>query len=529
MVSSAQAPGLKEIPIPPVLDVPTYAADYLPTYREAPAYVRGRGGTAHHDPRAVEYDLDDEDRAWLGRAFNSGGQARLPPDRLEAMLWRLEVANAAATDTALAAAGALVAERSSTAAAATTDHLPRPDALAVLARVAPLRTAALTSVYEYWTAKRARAGRPLLRRLRAPTAAADTNPYHVFRPREKAHRPQTRRRRENAADAVEKIRALGVNLGAASALLEGVLRREARKAALAYVGADTAALALSLHHDPPAVSAGVAADAAASIRVRVSRRPPWLAGERGPGEGPPVEVSEAVRERKRRRAALRRAGAAAVAALPPAPPPPPSGEMLFAVDLVPAALAGLSISPGGPPRPPAGGKGGGAKAGGGGKAKVGAGGSAAGAGAAAAPSTSDGPPTPPAPVLLAPRLPPGLPPPQPEGAGGEDGAPPPPPALVPRLGRGGRLLFEPPRRPPSPPPAPLWTQACPYGPALPGAAAAAGLVPPLYSPAEAAAEAAALAAGARVARAASVGGGGGAGGGVAAAAAGGGGQKDAKE
>ena len=286
MISSAQAPGLKEIPIPPVLDVPTYAADYLPTYREAAAYVRGRGGTSHHDPRAVEYDLDDEDRAWLGTAFNAGGQPRLPADRLEAMVWRLEVANAAATDAALAAAGALAAERSSAAAAATTDHLPRPDALAVLARVAPLRPAALAAVYEYWVAKRARAGRPLLRRLRAPTAAADTNPYHVFRPREKAHRPQTRRRRENAADAVEKIRALGSNLGAACALLEGVLRREARKAAVAYLDADAAALALSLAHDPPSVSGAVAAEAAASIRVRVSRRPAWLAGERGPGEGP---------------------------------------------------------------------------------------------------------------------------------------------------------------------------------------------------------------------------------------------------
>jgi len=458
--------------------------------------VRGRGGLSHYDPRAVEYDLDDGDRAWLAASFNGGGQPRLPCDRLEAMLWRLEVANAAATDAALAAAGALAAERSSTAAAATTDHLPRPDALAVLARVAPLRPAALTAVHEYWVAKRARAGRPLLRRLRAPTAAADTNPYHVFRPREKAHRPQTRRRREGAGDAVEKIRALGSNLGAAAALLEGVLRREARKAALAYLDADAAALALSQAHDPPPVSAAVAADAAAAIRVRVSRRPPWLAGERGPGEGPPVEAGEAARERKRRRAALRRAGAAAVAALPPAPSAPPRGEMLFAADLVPAALAALSISAGGPAAAKGQGRGGKGQAGGGG-----GGAGKAGEAPSAPPPTSDGPPTPPAPVLLAPRLPPGLLV-EAGGVGGggggggaaEVGAPPlPPPPLVARLGRGGRLLFEPRRAPPSPPPPPLWTQPCPYGPALPGAAAVAGLVPPLYSPEEAAAEAASLA------------------------------------
>ncbi len=37
------------------------------------------------------------------------------------------------------------------------------------------------AVYEYWLAKRKRRGKPILRRLCAPTPIADSNPYNVFR------------------------------------------------------------------------------------------------------------------------------------------------------------------------------------------------------------------------------------------------------------------------------------------------------------------------------------------------------------
>ena len=57
----------------------------------------------YFDERFIEYDLDVEDVKWL-EAFNRG-QQRLPQRRFELLLWRLEVANAEATDAALAAAG----------------------------------------------------------------------------------------------------------------------------------------------------------------------------------------------------------------------------------------------------------------------------------------------------------------------------------------------------------------------------------------------------------------------------------------
>jgi Enhancer of polycomb-like len=57
----------------------------------------------YRDERLVEYDIDTEDERWLEQ-FN-GGQERLSQRRFEQMIYRLELANAEATDRALAAAG----------------------------------------------------------------------------------------------------------------------------------------------------------------------------------------------------------------------------------------------------------------------------------------------------------------------------------------------------------------------------------------------------------------------------------------
>ena len=42
-LSSEKGKGGQEIPIPVVTEVASYSRDYLPTYRERPVYVRGRG------------------------------------------------------------------------------------------------------------------------------------------------------------------------------------------------------------------------------------------------------------------------------------------------------------------------------------------------------------------------------------------------------------------------------------------------------------------------------------------------------
>jgi len=87
----------KEIPTPITLTVNTYALDYLPTFNEGNTYIRGKGGLGYDDPTFVEYDLDSEDFRWLCH-INTDGQERLSAEKMEMMLWKLDLANAEATD-----------------------------------------------------------------------------------------------------------------------------------------------------------------------------------------------------------------------------------------------------------------------------------------------------------------------------------------------------------------------------------------------------------------------------------------------
>ena len=61
------------------------------------------------------------------------------------------------------------------------------------------------------------------------------------RPREKIHRPQTRRRRENNVDSLEKMQLIRRNMKHAAEVLDVVTRREQRKAHIA----------VRAHHRPP--------------------------------------------------------------------------------------------------------------------------------------------------------------------------------------------------------------------------------------------------------------------------------------
>ena len=64
------------------------------------ASVRDAAGVGWQEDDEVDYDLDEQDRQWLS-AFNHG-QERLPYRRMELLLWRLDTANAEATDSAFA-------------------------------------------------------------------------------------------------------------------------------------------------------------------------------------------------------------------------------------------------------------------------------------------------------------------------------------------------------------------------------------------------------------------------------------------
>ena len=78
----------KEIPIPEIRKVASYEQDYRPNSSNRRRYLR-RQRTAPPG-EAVEYDLDNDDEDWL-EAYNDG-QNRLPAEKLELMIWKLEMA-----------------------------------------------------------------------------------------------------------------------------------------------------------------------------------------------------------------------------------------------------------------------------------------------------------------------------------------------------------------------------------------------------------------------------------------------------
>eukprot|EP00878_Enallax_costatus_P035376 GHUV01039415.1.p1 GENE.GHUV01039415.1~~GHUV01039415.1.p1 ORF type:complete len:290 (+),score=75.10 GHUV01039415.1:1376-2245(+) len=140
-------------------------------------YTAGVGGNKEPDP--VEYDLDNEDEDWL-KTYNLG-RSRLNDVLFEKMLYKLELACAEATDNALSAAGAGPAERTAASAVAAIDHLPRHDAVRILVYECGGREKICQDVYNYWASKRKKWGKPIMRRLQAPTPCSDTNPYNTFR------------------------------------------------------------------------------------------------------------------------------------------------------------------------------------------------------------------------------------------------------------------------------------------------------------------------------------------------------------
>ncbi|KAL5554758.1 hypothetical protein UlMin_042159 [Ulmus minor] len=220
-----QAPTPKklasEIPTPQFVVVDTYERDYSRTFNQPSSYLRARGARAELG-EFVEYDLDNEDEDWL-QEFNRDRKL-LAPDKFESIIFKLEVMDHKARERA----GVITPTLGSPIPV-----LLQLDAAfeALQAHLQTIRHAVIQSVYNYWKDKREQWQKPILRRLQPPPPVNDTNPYNVFRPREKAHRLHTRRmqRRENNVQSFEKLRQVRRNLDQAKTLLEALIKREEKK------------------------------------------------------------------------------------------------------------------------------------------------------------------------------------------------------------------------------------------------------------------------------------------------------------
>ncbi|GLJ08878.1 hypothetical protein SUGI_0097490 [Cryptomeria japonica] len=208
-----------DIPTPQFVVVESYERDYERTFMQPTTYLRGGGNRAENSD-IVEYDLDDEDDDWM-QEFNKE-KKMLSPDKFENMLYKLEILDHKARERAVGS-GATFGQ--------TIPVLLQHDTAVEALQSPNTRYAVFQAVYNYWKAKRDRWQKPILRRLQPPPPVNDTNPYNVFRPREKAHRLHTRRtqRRENNVQSFEKLRQVRRNLEQAKRVFEALTKREEKK------------------------------------------------------------------------------------------------------------------------------------------------------------------------------------------------------------------------------------------------------------------------------------------------------------
>ncbi|KAL3651466.1 hypothetical protein CASFOL_004468 [Castilleja foliolosa] len=219
-------PGRKaasEIPTPEFEIVDTYERDYSRTFAQPTSYLRARGARAEIG-EFVEYDLDNEDEDWL-QDFNRERKTQVA-EKLETIIFKLEVLDHKARERA----GVITPTLGSPILVLLTF-----DAAVEALQALSIKYGVFQSIYHYWKEKRERWQKPILRRLQPPPPVNDTNPYNVFRPREKAHRLHTRRmqRRENNVQSFEKLRQVRRNLDQAKNILQALIKREETKRELA--------------------------------------------------------------------------------------------------------------------------------------------------------------------------------------------------------------------------------------------------------------------------------------------------------
>ncbi|CAO2163646.1 unnamed protein product [Urochloa humidicola] len=209
----------QEIPTPQYDVVDTYERDYTRTFAQPTTYIRGRGARAEIGD-FIEYDLDNEDEDWLEDYNNE--RKNLNPEMLEVLLFKLEILDHKARERAGIITPTMIGP---------IPVILQLDSAFEGLQYLSVQYAVFQATYSYWKAKRERWQKPILRHLQPPPPTSDTNPYNVFRPREKAHRLHTRRmqRRENSAQSFERLRLVRRNLEQAKVLVEALIKREEKK------------------------------------------------------------------------------------------------------------------------------------------------------------------------------------------------------------------------------------------------------------------------------------------------------------
>lgn len=183
------------IPLPNSVDNAKYSVENKADFKRPASYIHFKV----EDPSERLYEIDDEDLQFLSELP--------PPDR------RI------CTDVKLEDVFDML-ERES--------HRSGSIAPITVAERANIKPSLLATMYDFWTKKRARWGKPLIRRFQPPTQAMDPSPHATFRPREKETK-HFRRTRKNDREAFNKLEVVCDDLKQAREILQLLMSRERLK------------------------------------------------------------------------------------------------------------------------------------------------------------------------------------------------------------------------------------------------------------------------------------------------------------
>lgn len=201
------------IPICDVLIDNEYEKNVQPNFKLPTSFIRHTKKIGDEPDVTIDYNMEDDDLKWLE------GNPRLSNDK-DAVKYLTIDAFEKIID---------IFERHTGFAI---EPLPQTHAEKIVSDTAGFKWPAsviskiIPEIYCAWIAKREKYGKPMSRRYCPQTGSNDTNPHHVFRPRDKEKYRLRRQQRKNDIEAYRKMQKLRKEFERARELLQLVLERE---------------------------------------------------------------------------------------------------------------------------------------------------------------------------------------------------------------------------------------------------------------------------------------------------------------
>ena len=204
----------------PICDVKIdegYDKNVEPSFKLPSSYIRYVKKLGDEPDITTDYFMDKEDMNWIANneslRYDKEVQRLLTYDTFECIVDHLERCTGMSKDPISLAN----AEKS---LASVLSNWP-----------SQVRNLILSEIYKYWLSKREKLHKPLVRKYWPLTPYSDTNPYNVFRPRDKEKYRLRRQQKKNDIESFRRFQQLRIEFNSIKSILQLVIEREKLKQA----------------------------------------------------------------------------------------------------------------------------------------------------------------------------------------------------------------------------------------------------------------------------------------------------------